>query len=719
MIKTADLFSIAKSGVNASSRLLTTTSNNIANINTEGYVRERTEIKSRLTGGVDNGFTDRVLDQFAQNQLRRDTTAVGEAQAFYDRIEGLDNVLASEANSVSASMTRLFGAIGTAADDPTNMPARDAVLGEAQGLVNRLNSLGEFMNAKEEEIELQIQDTVNEANALIKQIGDLNESIAVVSGTSAVDTPTILLNERDLAIRKLAEFVSIEVRDSPNNDSGLVVNLTSGESLVLADGAFNVFAQGGDPDYTNRQLVLATNFNGDKRETELNIEEQFMGGVMGGLYRYREQVLEPAQRDLGKLAVAIADTINSTNRRGLDLDQQLGGNIFDIPTFSGINYPENADLALGISGRFTPDGAGNVTNTDYNITVLSSTAGAPPTLDIQVDAVNSDGSLQYDSDGNPVSQVYTVEAQAGRYNPIMGGIELEFQSGSNYTAGDRFLVQPLRESAARLSLETNRAEDLAFAKPLRVDVGTNNLGDALIRDTIIYNSNVDNSLSSNYTSAFDGSGGLHGPGDSPAAGLGAPTQIRFTSDENDLYDYEVLDSAGNVITTVQDAPNLDLLLARAENSGSSPAWPPEFSALNSYPGYDVTLEGRPKPGDIFEFSFNTDGLADNRNAVEMAALQQRDFVRQSTGDNNNKSTFNEAYASIVGQLGAQTANGQIELEAARVMQTQSSDWYESTSGVSLDEEAANLIQFQQSYAASARILSTAQELFDTILAVVR
>jgi|GEM_PF-102998 len=719
MIKTADLFSIAKTGVNASSRLLNTTSNNIANINTEGYVRERTEFKSNLTGGVDRGFTDRVLNQFAQNQLRRDITSVGETQAFYDRIVGLDNVLASEANSISGSMTRFFGAIQTAADDPTNMPSRDSVLGEAQGMVNRIRTLGDFMKIKEEELEQQIQDSVTTANALIKQIGDLNEAIAVVSGSSAVDTPSTLMNERDLAIRKLAEFVSIEVRNSPNNDSGLVVNLTSGESLVLADGAFNVFAVGGDPDFTNRQLVLATQFSGNKANTELNIKEQEMGGSLGGLYRYREQVLEPAQRDLGKLAVALADTVNATNRKGLDLDQQLGGNIFDIPGFRGINFPENSDLGLGVQGRFTPNAGNQVSNSDYEVTILSSTLGIPSTLEIQVAAVNSDGTRQFDSDGNPIVENYTVIPGPGNFHNVTGGIQLEFASGTSYVAGDKFLFQPLRNVAQNLELATNRAEDLAFAKPLRVEVNNDNLGDALVRTTTINNSHVDNTFTSIYTSAFDGNGGLQGPGASPSPTFGAPTQIRFTSAENNVYDYQVLDSAGNVITTVEDAPNLENLLGRAKSSGNSPAWPSEFSALQDYPGYDMSLEGRPKPGDTFDFKFNTDGLSDNRNAVEMAELQQNDFVRQSTGDNNNRSTFNESYATIVGKIGAQTANGRIDLEASKVMQVQSSDWYESTAGVSLDEEAANLIQFQQSYAAAARILTTAQTLFDTILAASR
>ena len=67
MIRNADLFTMATSGLNASNKLLATTSNNIANINSEGYVRERTEFTSRAGGGVDFGFTDRVLDVFAQN----------------------------------------------------------------------------------------------------------------------------------------------------------------------------------------------------------------------------------------------------------------------------------------------------------------------------------------------------------------------------------------------------------------------------------------------------------------------------------------------------------------------------------------------------------------------------------------------------------------------------------------------------------------------------
>jgi flagellar hook-associated protein 1 FlgK len=714
MIRNADLFTMATSGLNASNKLLATTSNNIANVNTEGYIRERTEFTARLGGGVDFGFTDRVLDTFAQNQLRRDTSAVGEFQAFNDRVESLDNVLASEANSISFSMTQFFSSLQTATDDPTNMPSRDQVIGQAQGLVSRINQLGDFMQVKEQETELQIQQIVETANGLVRQIGDLNEAIQVALGNTNVDTPAQLLNQRDQAIMELSELVSIEVRKSSNRDDGVVVNLTSGESLVLADGTFNVFAIGGEPDYTNRDLKLQTTYAPPKQNTTLNILEQKMGGALGGVYRYREQVLEPAQRDLGKLATVLADTVNEQNRQGMDLDLQLGTDLFKIADFRGINYPTNSNLELGVGARITQGASGEITSDDYRVTVLSTPSGTPASFDVEVMALTTDGRPVLDSNNNPIAEILTVTAEGGTYNQTIGGIELTFNNGADYAVDDAFLIQPTREAAAQLTMATTRAEDLAFAKPLRVSMDIANLGDAQISDTVISNSVVDLSFANNGASAFNGNMGLQNLAESPSSTFGAPVQVRFTSDDA----YDVLDSDNNVITSVTNADDLNNLLARAKTDGV-PAWPTEFASLDDYPGYDFSLQGNPVAGDQFSLEYNTNGINDNRNAVEMASMQQRDFVRLSSGQQANKATFNEAYASLVGQIGTAAASSKIDLEAAKVMQSQSSDWFESSSGVSLDEEAANLIQFQQSYAAAARILTSAQEMFNTILQVSR
>ena len=112
-----DLFSLATSGVNASSKLLQTTSNNIANVNTPGYVRERTELVNSDVFGVEIGNTERIINVFAQNQLRRDITSVGELEAFSSKTSAIDTLLASEANSLSKGISDYFAAVQTASDD--------------------------------------------------------------------------------------------------------------------------------------------------------------------------------------------------------------------------------------------------------------------------------------------------------------------------------------------------------------------------------------------------------------------------------------------------------------------------------------------------------------------------------------------------------------------------------------------------------------------------
>ena len=106
---------------------------------------------------------------------------------------------------------------------------------------------------------------------------------------------------------------------------------------------------------------------------------------------------------------------------------------------------------------------------------------------------------------------------------------------------------------------------------------------------------------------------------------------------------------------------------------------------------------------------------DNNNALKLAELQNKNLVQVSSEATNTPRTFQDAYASMVGRIGEESAMASVSLTSAEAMKVQSENWFESVSGVSLDEEAANLIKYQQSYAAAARILTTAQELFNTIL----
>lgn len=709
--RTADLFSIAKSGVNASNQLLNTTGHNIANVNTDGFVRERTSFESQLTGGVGRSTTERVLNVFAQNQLRRDTTLQSDTETYYNKTSVIDNVFASEANRISSSMSRFFSAVQTATDDPTNLAGRQLVLSEAQSMMGQIGTVSGFLRDKEEELNAELTAHIDNVNSIIQNIADLNDAIVINQANNPYDEPGTLKNQRDNAILELASLVSIETRESSGNDGRIMINLTSGESLVLQDGSFNALEVNNDADQNYMSIQLSSN----GKPTTLNIKESEIGGTIGGLLRYRDEVLETSRRELGQIALAITDAVNTQNSQGMDLDQQFGSEIFALPDFAGLEYPDNVNAASIVTGRVTAGASGEVTTADYQVTINNVTAGAPPTLDITVSALNADGSIIKDINGNDITQNYTaVEAQSGTFTQVLGGVELEFSSGVGYTVDDQFLIQPTKNTADLIDVVMTRPEDLALASPIRVNTNIGNLGDAELISSTVTNTFVDNSFTNSAASAFDGTGGIHGPGSSPtgAGGVGAPAEIFFTAND----EYEVRDSGGNVITTVTGVTDLNNLLAQAEGSAG---WPAAFSALDDYPGYDLSLQGVPRAGDSFAIGYNTDGLNDNRNGLVMADLQNQNTMQVNSSGSGQSATFHEAYANIVSDIGQKAASADIALQAADALKSQSSDWFQSVSGVSLDEEAANLVRYQQTYAAAARLLGTAQDLFDTILAIVR
>jgi len=119
--------------------------------------------------------------------------------------------------------------------------------------------------------------------------------------------------------------------------------------------------------------------------------------------------------------------------------------------------------------------------------------------------------------------------------------------------------------------------------------------------------------------------------------------------------------------------------------------------------------GSPLAGDKFTLNFNETGDGDNRNIMKIADLQSQKIM------NNNKATFQDVYSGMLSEIGAKTGNADVSMQSTYILKTQSTERIQSTSGVNMDEEAANLLQYQQYYSAAARVISIAGELFDTIL----
>jgi flagellar hook-associated protein 1 FlgK len=133
--------------------------------------------------------------------------------------------------------------------------------------------------------------------------------------------------------------------------------------------------------------------------------------------------------------------------------------------------------------------------------------------------------------------------------------------------------------------------------------------------------------------------------------------------------------------------------------------------------FSIEVSGLPQEGDVIAIQSNEDGVADNQNILAMIGLQTADLIRASTGVDSANQSLVESYSQLVETVGVVTAQSQIEFDANTNIFDQAFNNREEISGVNIDEEAANLLKFEQAYNAAAQVIATARELFDRILSI--
>ncbi|WP_324039549.1 FlgK family flagellar hook-associated protein [Aeromonas dhakensis] len=664
----SDLLGIGTSGVMAQQRLLQTTSNNIVNVNSQGYVRERTLIYTNANGlGTGDMLTERVINAYAQGEVRRDTSAFYASSTRYQQLANTDTLLGDTSNSVGAAISSYFEGFHTANEAPADISGRKTTLSGLSGMVNRFHTLSAQLDKQTDTINTTIGDEAKRVNSLINSINDLNQAIIRTQGTP--EENLMLFDQRDEAIRQLSE--KMEIRTVPQDNGSMLVNMSTGHSLVLNGSVAQLSVVPGNPDARESELQLVM----DPNKVALNDKD--IGGGIGGLFSARND-LEPAKRELGQLAAAMADAMNQQNRLGMDLDNELGGDLFSLGTSDGLPYSQNTGNATA-KVSFVPGKGTEVTTFDYEVQFSSATG-------YEVFSVDKDGNRTSLATGTTPPATVQV-----------AGHGIQFDLSGTPAAGDRILLQPTKRAAAGLDQLVTRAEDLALASPLKADKGKNNFGSGEIKLTGITNTGAGSGFGTN---SLD-----------PAS----PQVVKIDGSGN----YQVYAADGTTLIGVAPAASQGQnLMAALENPLGGPK---VYATPTQTPGYEFSITGKVEANDSFTLSYNTDGFADNANGLALAELQNKDLVRKSSnaGTSNDKMTFNEAYSSLVTGVGNTTSQAKSQLKADETKLTQSRGIFESVSGVSLEEEAANLIRYQQSYAASAQIVSTAKTIFDTLLSSVR
>lgn len=683
------LLNIGKTAVLANSRLLNTTGNNIANINTPGYVRQRTTFVAEQFGlGVGQGTTERLVNEFTQKQLRRDTTNAAYSSQYLAEANRLDALFSNAANSIATGMNNLFQQIQTANNDPTQLSNRQLVIGTSQSLLDQFKSMSTLIADQEQFLNQQLDANVSEVNDLISQIAAYNNDIVSYGSSSSRPVPLDLLDRRDNAILKLAEYVDIQTVDS--NSGEKLVFMASGQALVVERGEFNLLSLRGEPDPNDRIIELTLQSNNN---VKLELDAQGVGGKIGALTDYRLQVINPTQRQLGQLSLALADSMNTQNKLGLTLNGTLGQDLFRLPVSQGLSFATNSANAR-VSVSIEPGESGKLPPNDFLLEVIDANNLRLTPLDDMGNPITANAKNiptaglpdQFDSTSVPDGDLF--------------GLQLQVDAA---VAGDKFVLKPLSAAARSMQMATNRAEDVALAGPLRGEFTSANLGNGRVDGVKVFATDP-------ASSAFTNSSLINGP---------YTVTYQGQDSADNKFVFSITDNTGAVLGEARfDNNNFNNVLSKAIDPLSNPPG----QSLKDTKGFDFNITGVPRPGDTFTIAFNENGFNDNRNGLELSALQNSSLVRRNPepfGAGVNQYSLNQSYATMVGNIGERTRQARTADEANTAILEQTTLWYESLSGVSLDEEAADLVRFQQSYAAAAKILATSQTVFDTLLQALR
>lgn len=429
------------SGLLAYQRAINVHSQNIANVNTEGYVRQQVEFTNRGVpgrngaldaGGVAVARVRREVNDFLFDQGRQSLGAAVRADELATKAAQLSQLLGSPDYGLDETLRSLRNSIEALVTQPTSLLTREQLFVRLQLTVERFVAMDAQLNAYRQEVDARLEAEVARTNSLTRQIAGYNVEIAQQS-LGGREANGSLLDARDRALDELARKGSLDITRQSNG----MVNVSTRQGLMLVNGATAAELQiTPDPfDPSQSRIKLAGAASGS------DVERQLGGGMLGGLIEVRNQLLTPTQNELGRIVASLGLALNALNAAGADLNGNSGGPIlnFGSPTVaaaSGNTGTASLQASFG-DGR-------NLTGSNYLI-----------------ERTTTGWSVRRLSDGADVT--FTGDGTAG--NPLsFDGVSIVVTDGANGPAtGDRFLLQPTQRVVESLSVALQNGSEFAAA----------------------------------------------------------------------------------------------------------------------------------------------------------------------------------------------------------------------------------------------------------------
>lgn len=748
-----NILGIGQSALAAAQVGIATTGHNIANASTAGYSRQvvlQSAALPQLLGGsfVGQGTSvseiKRIYNNFLGQQVNSTQATMNQVGAYLSQIKQINNLIADPSAGVSPALQDFFKSMQNVAATPNGTAgaaARQAALSSAEALSGRMNSLQTRLDEIRADVGNQIETAVGTINSYATELARLNDTIERAVSTGNGAGPNDLMDQRDQLVTELSKMIKVSVVPQGSKYNVFIGN---GQPLVLGSDVNQLQTSQSLTDPTRIEVAYVTN----GAVVQL-AENSLPGGKLGGLFEFRMNTLDAAQNAMGRVAIGIATTFNDQHKLGQDLNGQAGGVFFNISTPVSTPSANNTSTAQ-ISATITDAGA--LTTSDYR--------------------------LQFDGANYKITRMSDGAVQTTATLPLtVDGVSFQLApppAAAVPAAGDEFLIRPTANGASSFSVAITDPSKIAAAAPFSTAAPTTNTGNGKITAGVM------NSLVAGSSTSINATISPVATDDSyTGTTLAAPVTLSFASPANTLSGFPAgatvsvkvgavtttypppatvpytsgatisfsgmsfvikdgalppangdtftlaaslpvtptkltFNSAGNTLTGFPATANVTVTNGNTSTTyPAGSAVPYSTGATISYSGISFTVSGNPANGDVFNVTQNPSGSGDNRNAVVLAGLQTKNTLA------GNTTTFEGAYAQFVSQVG----NKAHELEVTNASETklleQATAAQQSESGVNLDEEAANLLRYQQAYQAAGKLMQIASQLFDALLALGR
>ena len=646
------LLNVGSRALLANQAALQTAGHNIANVSTPGYSRQTVvlqTVQGQFTGGgyIGKGVDVQTIQRNHSELLTRQSTAASAVDAGdtvrMDRLRQLQEVFSGGASGIGASINDMMNALSDVVSAPTDLTARSVALTRMDETAARMRDASQRLDEIGYTVAEQLKGSMVAVNSLAKNIAGINEQIARAKGNG--QPANDLLDQRDQLIRELNQH--IQTSQVAADDGTVSVFVAGSQPLVLGNQAATLSID--DPiDFGagSGKKVLSFLAPGSSTKVELN-ESMLGGGQVAGLLRFQNNDLAEGRNLLGRMAIAISESMNTQNRLGLTLNGQPGENLF-APISLGNATPSNFNTSTATMALTVADPTA-LQASSYTVSFTAGDAGSVTR--------HSDGKVfNFDGSALPPVTVASVFSAQGLGVTLSGAVN----------AGDQFVIISLQGAAAELQALQYSPTDLAAANPVNAAMGATNGGSLQLA-----------SLKAT------------GPITQPATG--SPVTIAFT--------------AGSPATYSATVPGPPVATIATGNYVSG-----EKIAIN---GWEIALQGAPKSGDTVTVGNATDSQygdwykRDTGNASALMALRDVPMF--------DNATLADGFASAMAQVGTRTQSAQFAAELSSSIAANLERDRTAVSGVNRDEEAARLIQYQQAYQASAKMIQIAQNIFDTLI----